>query len=600
MSIPRHPEDKQFTEAWGFLPHSKVRIKCFIEDCLKIFDKNIKVSVSLLCITKKEPKYICCASKLFDSNDFNSIPALAKELFNNDSERNIIHSHPRAHRKMLEDREVNSYCNAIKMKCETSHVAEEEEFFVFGPNETESFSIYIIFSIKKDILNRYFHLSKANDGRISLSKSFIYSCIQVVGYHICSTKINDDDPIIIDYDVKNIHRKAAKILSSRLCIFNNTYSGQDIYDTMNIVSSLRYEKKESPSRIIFTPSDNKNVKLKIQFENPSRLNDYRKTRKLLELTDEENYIISDGLDIYGIGCIANDYNQNDETVFIANINGHYSWDMNCNGNMLFRSEYETILISKTNFDRTSLYDTVKRVFKTNDSSILNKYYDIISKCIHDEHGAILVFMNNAEEEARRLSNDGIKSPPFDATEKNISLLTKIDGAVLLDTVCKCHSFGVILDGMAAGASDISRGARYNSSIRYFYRKSKETNIMIVVVSDDGMINIIPDLMPLISKEYLQTLVDKFACLDEQDFDSTEYHSVYDKLDALRFYITQEMCDIINPIIEKSNTYLRAHLEVRQIFLPRHEFTICPDMNDSYFAENNYPAVENTVWKFKQN
>jgi DNA integrity scanning protein DisA with diadenylate cyclase activity len=59
----------------------------------------------------------------------------------------------------------------------------------------------------------------------------------------------------------------------------------------------------------------------------------------------------------------------------------------------------------------------------------------------------------------------------------------IDGAVLIDTSGTCHSIGVILDGLAASTGDSSRGARYNSAVRF--ARSTKTPCLLAVVSEDG-------------------------------------------------------------------------------------------------------------------
>jgi hypothetical protein len=58
----------------------------------------------------------------------------------------------------------------------------------------------------------------------------------------------------------------------------------------------------------------------------------------------------------------------------------------------------------------------------------------------------------------------------------------------LDLEGKCHSIGVILDGLASERGDAARGARYNSAIRYV--ESSAHACLAVVLSEDGLINII--------------------------------------------------------------------------------------------------------------
>jgi DNA integrity scanning protein DisA with diadenylate cyclase activity len=70
-------------------------------------------------------------------------------------------------------------------------------------------------------------------------------------------------------------------------------------------------------------------------------------------------------------------------------------------------------------------------------------------------------------------------------------LTAIDGSVLLDTQGVCHAIGVILDGIAKEQQgDPSRGARFNSAVRYVGSRAARSCV-VVVISEDGRVDVIP-------------------------------------------------------------------------------------------------------------
>jgi hypothetical protein len=58
---------------------------------------------------------------------------------------------------------------------------------------------------------------------------------------------------------------------------------------------------------------------------------------------------------------------------------------------------------------------------------------------------------------------------------------------MLDPQGYCYSIGVILDGTASGRGNSTRGARYNSAIRYV--ESSPYPTLVVVVSEDGMVDV---------------------------------------------------------------------------------------------------------------
>jgi hypothetical protein len=66
-------------------------------------------------------------------------------------------------------------------------------------------------------------------------------------------------------------------------------------------------------------------------------------------------------------------------------------------------------------------------------------------------------------------------------------LTKVDGALHLTTGLCLHGFGCLLDGRTIPGEDLSRGARYNSALRF---SAEHDNIIVVVVSADRPVAVI--------------------------------------------------------------------------------------------------------------
>ena len=91
--------------------------------------------------------------------------------------------------------------------------------------------------------------------------------------------------------------------------------------------------------------------------------------------------------------------------------------------------------------------------------------------------------------AERLRTQSTLLEPVLPTPLLTRLVTSIDGALLLDIDGFCHAVGVILDGKSHPDRGTStRGARFNSAIRYV--ESSTTPCLAVVVSEDGMVDIV--------------------------------------------------------------------------------------------------------------
>ncbi|WP_205507896.1 diadenylate cyclase, partial [Myxococcus vastator] len=72
--------------------------------------------------------------------------------------------------------------------------------------------------------------------------------------------------------------------------------------------------------------------------------------------------------------------------------------------------------------------------------------------------------------------------------------TSIDGALLLDPEGTCHGVGVILDGASYFGGTASRGARFNSALRYVCH-GEQVRRLAVVFSEDGHVDLLPRLRP---------------------------------------------------------------------------------------------------------
>ena len=127
-----------------------------------------------------------------------------------------------------------------------------------------------------------------------------------------------------------------------------------------------------------------------------------------------------------------------------------------------RVEFGTPKLPKQQLQPERFDDICSRIFGEYDRKPL---WNLAEAAQHAEHGTMLVISAQADLEATRL---GRQATPIEPTlaDRFIKQVTGIDGAVLVDPFGRCHAIGVILDGTAATEGDRSRGARYNSAVKY--------------------------------------------------------------------------------------------------------------------------------------
>ena len=141
-------------------------------------------------------------------------------------------------------------------------------------------------------------------------------------------------------------------------------------------------------------------------------------------------------------------------------------------------------------------DSMRRVFASVSDDNIRSIWRLAQTAVGQSKGTMLVVTTAAAQEAKRLAPQALAIEPQTIDSALLRSLTKIDGAVLLTPDGTRHAVGVILDGIATGVGDPGRGARYNSAVRY---TASSAPCLIVIVSEDGMIDVHPELAPRVRR-----------------------------------------------------------------------------------------------------
>ncbi len=190
---------------------------------------------------------------------------------------------------------------------------------------------------------------------------------------------------------------------------------------------------------------------------------------------------------------------------------------------------------------------------------------------------------NAAQESERLENQSTVIEPFKLTVEDVGALTAVDGAVLVDPMGTCYAFGVILDGMATVNGDRSRGARFNSSVRYVESQLRiGTPCVSIIVSEDGDICWLPQIRPQLSKrvlkEHTQDLKDLLA---SDDVGSPKCYRILNWMQRHAFYLPEETCLQVNKLVGRVYEY-----ETKEGAWLKTSFNLAPDplMDESYLTD----------------
>jgi len=270
------------------------------------------------------------------------------------------------------------------------------------------------------------------------------------------------------------------------CFRNATSNMNDlvgsIWDSVNILSALKYEGSDNRGGLLFIESYTPHLTIKL--ESPIPLSQHRSIRKLLQMSRKGHYLLINNQNIaIGFGNVITV-----EPVFLVEFLDHLNWRLYYGQKEFLSCTNLLPLFPNTGSDIAKLKGQLALTFK-DIAYDTYKVLSIIQVAKKQNKGTMIVISENAATESQRLQSSSIIIHPVQLTSQQISLVTSIDGAVIIDPNGTCHAIGSILDGYSTNNGDSSRGARYNSALRYM-NSQEDTRCMIVVVSEDRYIDIL--------------------------------------------------------------------------------------------------------------
>jgi hypothetical protein len=576
---------------WGYQKYAQVSFQVSAESLFNKLDIEFQPKVFFVgvLIEDKEHRHPICIEPedtVFHVSHFTDVKKLASELVKVDKEANIIHTHKIAQENQDNRISTRAYRDSILKTLEKENSYGDNDYFVAYPTFVEGYLVFTVLSLNKKALTKYYSLTKDRWlDRYSISRSFIESCINAF--------LNEGTQALKEPDcgLNAMPRRSEEILrdSGRDFMYTvSTASGNSLglhglYDACNEIASMKYEGTEGLGGLIVAPVDHKNIKMTLQLKAPIQIRNHRKVRKFLELVDSESYIISDASLIYGLGKLTGKYNPKDENIFLIEFKNHLKWELSHDENTLMVVEYGLPLLPKEKINRDKFYKDIPRLFKGVKKKQIDDLWEITMEATKQKHGAMIIISKQAEKEANRLGNQCFPLEPIKLNEGLVSQTTSIDGGVLLDENATCHAIGVILDGIATNKGDSSRGSRYNSAVRYYEHFGKEAPVVIVVVSEDGMINLIPDLRPQIKHSKIKEAIEDFKeLLNAKHLDIKTFNKEMFFFQSVNFYLTQEECEIINNTRKEiEDKFSKGLAMVRIVF---EDLFAHSEMNDSYYLE----------------
>lgn len=576
---------------WGYQEHYYLGLKHFAE---KYFNTilpgifNQVFIVGTLLPGQNDENDVCIQQEgdFYKQSDFRDVTDLTQQLQQVSPENYIFHTHPavqESHRLAIK---AHALRDAIKKCVEKKSFLDKDVLtFVSTAISIEKYNISFVLQLNKKEYDSFYKLNLTMCKPYGISKSIIDSAVPLFFTEAKKNLVdkNSTGQDLSFVDCNSLVKQAGTDFLGAVSVKGNKIAeSYGLFDSLNTISSLKYESSDVCGKIIIARRNHVNVRVEIEFEQGYSIRRPRLIRKLLELTNDDVCLLCDAADIYGIGRQIGEYNPTSEDLFQINFPGHYQWELIHDGKKLLQSKYGMPYLPKAVFSQEEFNSRTSRIFKDLPVKKLSELYHCINTLVLEHKGGILVISDHAKDEAERLKNQSISISPMALTPDNIKKLSSIDGAILVDADCVCYSIGTILDGIANDNGNSERGSRYNSSVRYCdYRRSLNEKVVVVVISEDGMVDIIPKLRPVLKREYIAQLVEEYkGILLNNEIDIGKYNRATDRLYELNFYLSQIQCDEINKKRLEVENFIMAN-KLTLFCIVRDDIKPDPKFDESY-------------------
>ena len=516
----------------------------------------------------------------FVIEDLLSIKERTVELSESDLEYNMFHTHPRVHESRKRGLLLRSRAHAIAEAIETSEKFGGLSFFVSNSAPIAGYEVHTCIGIPSDALEsvpRFNNPIKDDYHGQHIEESFVHAVINNCLYRADKALYLPDpgERLEVLGDGEDIIRSSAQQFVQGI-----TYAlasmPNDLFGSANRFSSLTYERSGAKGHLAVTQQDNLSNKLKVRFQNPISLGNARSMRKLLEITDESTTLLADYISVHGLGECSPAPDVSEITV-----EGHAKWSISIDNTILMRVNYGHATLPSQILDKDFFIDISER---TIGGAEVERIWNTVQFALKEDHGTTIVVSSDPVSEIKRLGQEALAIRPEYLDYEDIARLGRVDGAIMLGADGRCYAFGVILDGLATSSGDRSRGARFNSSVRY--QQTTGVRTMVIVISDDGTVDIVPNLMPRVWRSEVEESVQAFCEYSELvDNDGEEWARMYQKVKSLNFYLNEDQCSSVN---ESHDKEMARRLESGG-FATHESLHPNPDMNDSYFWDNGNTA-----------
>jgi sensor domain DACNG-containing protein/sensor domain DACNH-containing protein len=525
---------------WGFQRTFRSAVEIALRRSLEMLGAAVEPTVFLIGLLKEggsgHPLCVEPEDGPIVPTDFDRLDDRATELFDQDPESKVLISAAWIREKRQQQTIDRAYGTAIGEVLET-RLGPGLRFFVALPVPVDQHMVFTAVGLPELVFDDTPHLSStvAAD-RYPVTQSLVRGAVDEI-LRLSRRALYEPYPgadIDIGADPADVAKAAGKALIRSATTLAGNEMSSDLFDGLNRVATTRYERRVGSGSLLLADPGSEHIDRSVTLREPVPVGETRTFRKLLETSNRQGEsLLTDGSQAYGLGRQRADYPEASESVFQLLVVSDGVWELHHADVPLATVQFGTPRLPGQPLQRQRLDDIASRVFSQCDSDAL---WALATAAADAEHGTMLVVSESAAAEAARLENQALTVEPTRLDDSLVRQVTGIDGAVLVDPSGYCHAIGVILDGTTVSEGDRSRGARYNSAVKYL-SSAGDTPTVILLVSEDGMINLLPDLRPRMHRADLDAmLVDLREAAAIDPVHPERFYKAYRRIEAAKFYL----------------------------------------------------------------
>ena len=571
---------------WGFQRTFRSAVEIALQRSLEVLGVAVEPTVFLIGLLKEggsgHPLCVEPEDGPIIPADLDGLHDSATEHFDQDPDSKLWISAAWIRERRQQQTMHRAYGTAIGEVLEAK-LGPGLRFFVGLPAPVDQYTVFTAVGLPERVLDDTPYLSStvAAD-RYPVTQSLVRGAVDEI-LRISSRALYEPNPgadIDIGANPADVAKAAGKALTRSATTLAGNLMGSDLFEGLNRVATTRYERRVGIGSLLLADRGSEHVDRSVTLQEPVPVGETRTLRKLLETSSRlGESLLTDGSEAYGLGRQRADYPAASESVFQLLVVGDGAWELHHAEVPLVTVQFGAPRLPGQPLQRQRLDDIAGRVFGECDSDAL---WALATAAADAEHGTMLVVSKSAAAEAARLGSQALTIEPTRLDDSLVRQVTGVDGAVLVDPSGYCHAIGVILDGTAAGEGDRSRGARYNSAVKYL-ASAEDTPTVILLVSEDGMINLLPDLRPRMRRADLDAmLADLREAAAIDPVHPERFYKAYQQIKAAAFYLSSDQIDEVNAL--RDDHWERRRAEGASIWVNEAPLRPDPEMTDKYLID----------------